>query len=128
MANKTAKVVELEVVEAPVNIEGMTKNQAFNALFKAGIGSEDHQAYWKEYGSKVRGGIFQLTLDYLAKSDRTQSDLAQFILDKGTRNEARWFSSRDAIRRLSIAARGTKGFKEVSLTESQKAALKAIVG
>lgn len=108
-------------------LEGKTKTQAFNSLFAAGYGSEHHQNIWKQYGSKIRGGIFQATLDWLAETDRTQFDLAKFIIESGTKNEARWFGQRDAIRRLSVAARGTSGYKEVVYSDTQKAALKAIV-
>lgn len=134
MANKTAKVEKTqEEKQAEFNakmeelLEGKTKSAAFDALFLAGYKSKDHQQIWKLFGSKIRGGIFQATLDWLAESDRTQFDLAKFVIENGTKNEARWFGQRDAVRRLSIVARATKDYKEVPLSDTQKAALKAIV-
>ncbi len=109
-----------------IDISNMTKDKAMTALIgEHGMTFKQAEAYWKENGSAIRGGVFQAVLDFLAEADRTQSDLAQYVIDHGTRNEARWFGQRDAIRKLSVAVRGTKGFKDKPMTESQKAALEA---
>lgn len=111
-----------------VNIENMSKDDAITSLIRDhGYSFKDAEKYWKENGSSTRGGPFQGLLDFLAEADRTQSDLAKYILEYGTANEARWFTQRDAIRRLSVTVRGTKGFKDVAATAAQKAELKAKV-
>lgn len=119
--SKTAK--ELETLD----ISKMTKNAAITALIGIGYDFNGASIYWKENGTSVRGGVFQATLDWLANEPRTQRDLAQFVIDHGTKNEARWFGQRDAIRRLSIKIRGDDTFQDKAVTETQKTALKAIV-
>lgn len=111
-----------------VSIEGMSKDVAMTYLIgEQHFTFKDATLYWKENGTAIRGGIFQATLDWLAESNRSQFDLAKFIIEHGTKNEARWFGQRDAIRRLSVAARGTEGYQDVPASDTQKAALKAIV-
>jgi len=110
-----------------LDISNLSKDQAMTQLIQGGKSFKEAEAYWKENGTSIRGGVFQATLDYLAEAPRTQSDLAQYVLDNGTKNEARWFGQRDAIRRLSVTVRGDKSFKEVSMTTKQAEALKAIV-
>jgi hypothetical protein len=110
-----------------LDVSNMTKDQAITAIVQAGNTFKEAEAYWKENGSTIRGGVFQATLDWLAEAPRTQADLAKFVIEHGTKNEARWFGQRDAIRRLSIQVRGDADFKEKSATEAQKAELKAIV-
>ncbi len=110
-----------------VNIVGLSKDDASEKLFDAGYKSKEIKEYWKAHGKAVKGGIFQATLDWLAETDRTQTELAKFLVDSGSANEVRWFSSRDAIRKLSVKARATKGFEDVAITEAQKAEHKVIV-
>lgn len=111
-----------------INIENLTKDQAMTQLIaEHGYSFKEAEAYWKENGSQVRGGVFQATLDWLAEAPRTQRDLADYIIKHGTKNEARWFGQRDAIRRLSVTVRGDKSFKEVSATDEQREILKKIV-
>lgn len=110
-----------------VDISNMSKDEAMTTLITGGLTFKKAEAYWKENGTQIRGGVFQATLDWLAKEPRTQADLAAFVINEGTKNEARWFGQRDAIRRLSILVRGDKSFKEVSATDTQKEQLKAIV-
>lgn len=111
-----------------IDISNMTKDAALTALIgDHGYTFKEAEAYWKENGSQIRGGVFQAVLDYLAEAPRTQADLAQYVIDQGTRNEARWFGQRDAIRRLSIAVRNDKNFKDVPMSDKQSEALKAIV-
>lgn len=111
--------------EAP-SIDGLTKEQAFNTLFQAGIEYKEVQKIWKEKGATaIRGGVFQAGLDWLASEPRTQYELADYILANGTPNEARWFGQRDAIRRLSIQVRDLADFVEVPASEAQKEELKA---
>lgn len=111
-----------------VNIDGLTKDQAMTKLIADnGYTFKEAEAYWKENGSSVRGGVFQATLDFLAEAPRTQKDLADYVISSAPKNEARWFSNRDAIRRLSIQVRNDKNFKEVAATEEQRALLKKIV-
>lgn len=110
-----------------LDISKMSKDVALTTLIQKGATFKEASAYWKENGSTIKGGVFQATLDWLAEAPRTQSDLAKFVIDEGTKNEARWFGQRDAIRRLSIQVRGDDKFKEVDSTSKQKEALKAIV-
>lgn len=110
-----------------LDVSNLSKDAAMTALIQGGLSFKKAEAYWKENGTSIRGGVFQATLDYLAEAPRTQSDLAAYVIKSGTKNEARWFGQRDAIRRLSISVRGDKNFKEVSATEKQQEALKAIV-
>lgn len=111
-----------------VNIANLSKDDAITTLIRDnGFSFKEAEKYWKENGSSTRSGPFQDILDYLAEADRTQADLAAYILDFGTKNEARWFTQRDAIRRLSVTVRATKGFKDVPATPEQKEALKAKV-
>ncbi len=125
------KDVEVEVTE-PTNevvipdISGLTKEKAWNALMLAGIEYKEITKIWKEQGAtSIRGGVFQAGLDYLAVEPRTQTELAQYILDFGTDNEARWFGQRDAIRKLTIAVRELpEGWEDVAITETQKTELK----
>lgn len=120
MNAKTKAVPELDV-------SNMSKDQAMTALIQGGKSFKEAEAYWKENGTSIRGGVFQATLDYLAEAPRTQSDLAAYVIKNGTKNEARWFGQRDAIRRLSISVRNDESFKEVSATDAQNAELKSIV-
>ena len=122
---KVKSEVEVKAVTVPV-IDGLTKEQAFNSLFQSGIEYKEVQKIWKEKGATaIRGGVFQAGLDWLAAEPRTQNDLADYILEFGTANEARWFGQRDAIRKLSIQVRGIEKFIDTPATESQKEALKA---
>ncbi len=116
-----------ETKEVQLDISSMSKDQAMTELVRGGKTFKEAEAFWKENGTSIRGGVFQATLDWLAESPRTQTDLAKFVIENGTKNEARWFGQRDAIRRLSIQVRGDKNFKEVSFTDNQKKALKEIV-
>ena len=111
--------------KAKVDISNLTKDQAMTKLIQGGLTFKEAEAEWKENGSAIRGGVFQAVLDYLAEADRTQRDLAQYVIDHGTGNEARWFGQRDAIRRLSVQVRGNKAFKDVKMTAEQETALKA---
>lgn len=123
--------VKTEVKAIPktdtVGITGLSKDDASDKLFEAGYRSKAIKEYWKLYGKAIKGGIFQATLDWLAESDRTQFDLAQFVIEQGTPNEARWFGQRDAIRRLSVKARNTKGFTDKAYSDTQKEKMKQIV-
>ena len=111
-----------------VNIANLTKDDAITTLIRDnGFSFKEAEAYWKANGSSIRGGVFQDVLDYLAEADRTEKDLAEYILEFGTTNEARWFTQRNAIRRLSVTVRGTKGFKDVPAPASLLEALKAKV-
>ena len=112
---------------AVLDVSNMSKDQAMTELVRGGKTFKEAEAFWKENGTSIRGGVFQATLDWLAEAPRTQTDLAKFVIENGTKNEARWFGQRDAIRRLSIQVRGDASFKEVSSTEKQKAELKAII-
>ena len=119
---------ETEVkANADLDISSMTKDAALTALIQGGKTFKEASAYWKENGTQIRGGIYQATLDFLAEAPRTQTDFAKFVIENGTKNEARWFAARDAIRRLSIQVRNDSSFKEAAITEKQKAELKAIV-
>lgn len=120
-----AKAKEVKVTE--LDISSLTKDQAMTQLIQGGKSFKEAEAYWKENGTSIRGGVFQATLDYLAEAPRTQSDLAKFVIEHGSKNEARWFGQRDAIRRLSISVRNDESFKEVSATDAQNAELKSIV-
>ena len=114
--------------QTKIDISNLTKDKAMTALIgEHGMTFKQAEAYWKENGSAIRGGVFQAVLDYLAEADRTQRDLADYVIQHGTRNEARWFGQREAIRKLSVAVRGTKGFKDVPMTGEQEAKLKSIV-
>jgi hypothetical protein len=120
------KAKEVKAIE--LDISNLSKDQAMTALIgQHGKTFKEAEAYWKENGTQIRGGVFQATLDYLAEAPRTQSDLAAYVIKSGTKNEARWFGQRDAIRRLSISVRGDKSFTEVAATATQNEALKAIV-
>ena len=114
--------------KAKIDISNMTKDVALTALIgEHGYTFKQAEAYWKENGSQIRGGVFQAVLDFLAEAPRTQADLAKYVIDQGTRNEARWFGQRDAIRRLSIKVRGDENFKEKAMSAEQEAQLKSIV-
>ena len=113
--------------KAKIDISSMTKDAALTALIQGGKTFKEASAYWKENGTQIRGGIYQATLDFLAEAPRTQTEFAKFVIENGTKNEARWFAARDAIRRLSIQVRNDSSFKEVAITEAQKTELKSIV-
>lgn len=111
-----------------VDISNMTKDVALTTLIgEHGLTFKQAEAYWKENGSQIRGGVFQAVLDYLAEAPRTQADLAKYVIEQGTKNEARWFGQRDAIRRLSIQVRKDPNFKEKAMSEAQSEQLKSIV-
>ena len=117
------------VNEAPsYDIEGLSKDEAMTKLIaEHKLSFKEATEYWKTNGSKVKGGVFQATLDWLQQEPRTQGQLAEFILASGTANEARWFGQRDAIRKLSVEVfkKGGAKFTEVEATSAQKEALKA---
>lgn len=121
----TKDKVEVEEVVIP-EIDGLSKEQAFNALFKAGVEYKEVCKIWKDKGATaIRGGVFQAGLDWLSEEPRTQYELADYILEHGTANEARWFGQRDAIRKLSIKVRNLESFVDTPMTEAQKEELKA---
>lgn len=114
--------------KAKIDISNLTKDDAITQLVRSGdFTYKQAEAYWKENGSAIRGGVFQAVLDFLAEADRTQADLAEYVINNGTRNEARWFGQRDAIRRLSVKVRNNPKFTEKSMSDKQAEALKAIV-
>lgn len=110
-----------------VELSGLTKDEAFKILMvDNSLPHSEAARYYTAHGDKQhRGGIFQATLDYLSESDRTQSEFVEFILKNGSKNEARWFSHRDAVRLVTIKVRNNPKFQDVPMTSKQKEALEA---
>lgn len=123
-----SKATEVEVIEG-LELDGLNKDDAFDIMmgdFNMKLSTANK--YWAAHGSKNKGGIFQTTLDWLAEEPRTESAFADFVIEHGTKNEARWFGSRNAIRIVTVKIFDDAEFVEVAITETQKKVLKSIVG
>lgn len=119
-----------ESIEA---ISGLKKNEAITLLITDyGVDYTQATAIYKEHGAGIRAtksGGFNDVLAFLQESPRTQDELYEYVLVNGTKNEARWISQRDSIRRLSVAIfmKGGAEFDECLATDEIKASIKAMV-
>jgi hypothetical protein len=68
-------------------------------------------------------------LKWLSEEPRSETDLYALILDKGTKNEARWINDRNKIRATlnAVYNKYNETFLDTPATETQKADIKAKV-
>ena len=125
---------QIEVVEETIEaIANLSKNDAITILItEHGYDFTQAQAIYKEHGAGIRAsksGGFNDVLAFLQAEPRTQSEFYGYVIDNGTKNEARWISQRDSIRKLAIAiyVKGGYDFVESPASDKLKADIKAIV-
>ena len=115
----TIKLVEVKAV----SVKGLTRDEATDLLIDNGYKSAGIKSFLKTNSGLLKvvakGGTFQAVLDYLGEKDRTGKEFADFVLDKSTLNEQRWFSNREIIRNTLVKVRGDKNFKDVPATPEQ---------
>lgn len=76
-----------------------------------------------------RTGSLGDTLKFIETEPRTEADLYAYIIESGTKNEARWISQRNTFRLVAVSIYkklGTK-FEEKNATDSQRAKIKEII-
>ena len=130
--NEKTEVVEVHGIVAK-DIEGMDKNAAAKYLMiDRELELSQINKVWTAFGSKsVQGGIAQGIANYLSETPRTESDLADYLLDQthSSPNAVRWFSMHNATRILAnaIFAKFDVKIDEVSKTETQVKEMASLV-
>ena len=96
MTDSNVKTLTQEVVEI-YNDLGLTPSAIKAALIKKGYSEESVSELVQTRGSD--GKTYPEILTFMGESPKTEKELAEFILDEGTNNEARWFNDRNKIRK-----------------------------
>lgn len=132
---ETVEVVEVVTVHGIVaeDIAGMDKNAAARFLMlDKELELNQINKVWSTFGSKsVKGGIAQGIANFLAVQPRTETELAEYLLDMehSSPNAVRWFSMHNASRLLAneIFAQFDKKVEAAAKTEAQVTAMEIIV-
>jgi len=111
--------------------EGKSSTEVKGYLAYKGIKGKELAEIVNKFELKgtAKTGSLGDTLKFIEESARTEKELYEYIIESGTKNEARWISSRNSIRLLAnriVIKMGGK-FKEVEATASLKAKVKEIV-
>lgn len=111
--------------------EEKTKAEIKGYLAYKGVKGKDLKAIIEKYDLKgaSRSGSLGDTLQFIEEKPRTENELYAYIIESGTKNEARWISQRNTIRLVAVSIYkkcGTK-FEDKEATDSQKAKVKEIV-
>ena len=123
------EVVETEVTEVvKPDLTGLSKEEAMNLLVPL-LGFAKAGKYWKEKGKGNSGNVFAKFLTFLSEGTtaKTESELAEFLLNGESDNECRWFNQRNSIRLVTVDVFGKfeAEFTEVKASETQLSSLKA---
>lgn len=118
-------VVELVALKE----EGCTLKKARGYLvFNYEIEGKVATELLKEAGftTGTKGGGLTDTMRFLEECPRTEDELYRYILENGTKNEARWIAQRNSIRLLavSIYEKYNEEFIEVAASKEMKDAVK----
>lgn len=116
---------------ATIKEEGKTAKQARGFVaFEYGVEGKEVTELLSEAGFTVgtKGGGLTDTMKFLEESPKTEDELYRYILENGTKNEARWIAQRNSIRLLavSIYAKYDEEFIEVAASKEIKDAVKAM--
>ena len=111
--------------------EGTTLKRARGFLaFEYEVEGKEATELLKEAGftTGTKGGGLTDTMRFLEEAPRTEDELYRYILENGTKNEARWIAQRNSIRLLavSIYEKYNEKLIEVAASKEIKDAVKAM--
>jgi len=111
--------------------EKTTKQVRGFLAFEYGVEGKEATELLTEAGFTVgvKGGGLTDTMKFLEDSPKTEDELYRYVIENGTKNEARWIAQRNSIRLLSVAiyTKFDEDFTEVPASAELKKAITAIV-
>lgn len=95
--------------EISLDLTGLKKGEAIEALIKSGVSYAEAEAYWSKNGARAKGKGFRASFyKELASKPLTEKDVKKFIEDNGSLNDKKHNSHYIGIAKLVAEVRAAK--------------------